>query len=627
MKNIYTILLTVLLFYVHRSGDALAQTELGERRQIESALVLLKNQNQMIPIKNLDQITIKLLSVGKSSHTHFQKMCAKYTDILIDSLSPNISKDELSKKLKRLNDHHLNVISISETDSLSTDLIQEIGKQMIERKTIVCFFEPADKLKFYKEIHSSEGLILAHRPDKMTQELTAQILFGGIGAIGRLSFDVLPHFKRGDGLKTENRFRLKYTIPEEVGWNSEVLYRRIDSVGEVVLREKVAPNCQVLVVKNAKVIFHKAYGFHTYENKKKVRLDDLYDMASVSKITTALPVLMKLHGEGKFDLDAKLSDYLPYFKHSNKSDLRFRPILAHHAGLVPWIPFWQNAFRKNGIGLWSAYRFGGVFPKKAFQRKTFKHVKTKHFSVPITQRLFAHKSYKRQIFRQIKDSRLLPQKKYKYSGLSFFLYPSMIEKMTRQNYETYLNHHFYHPLGAKTLGYNPLRYFPKSRILPTEYDANFRKQQIHGTVHDEGAAVMGGISANAGLFGSANDLAKLIQMYLQKGIYADRRYISEKTIEEFTRCQYCEEGNRRGLGFDKPPVTDSERQNPSISLDASSESYGHSGFTGTYVWADPKHQLIFIFLSNRVYPTRNNRKLYQLNIRPTIHQILYDMMK
>ncbi len=633
MNNLTKITLfsiAILLFYLHKSGDLLAQNELGKRRQIESALVLLKNETSIIPIKKLDKTKIQVVSIGLKSHVFFREMCAKYTDIEADSLRTDISENQIKSKFNQLKNNDLNIISISNTDSLTQDLIRFIEQQMSKKNTILCFFDPADKLHFYKNLNQTSGLVLAHHADKLTQELTAQLLFGGIGAIGRLPTDILPHFRRGDGLKTENNFRLKYTIPEEVGWNSKTLHQRIDSVGRLVLTKKVAPNCQILVAKNGKIIFHKAYGFHTYAQKQPIRLDDLYDMASVSKITTALPALMKLHGENQFDLEAKLSDYLPYFADSDKDTLRFRPMLAHQARLTPWIPYWQYAFRKGGSKLWQHYQIGDKFPKRAFRNKTFKNKQSNRFPTQITKSLFLHKNYQEEIFRYIKESKLLPEKKpekkYVYSGVSFFLYPTIIEKITQTNYETYLNQNFYHPLGAKTLVYNPLRYFPKHRILPTEYDSAFRKQQIHGIAHDEGAAVMGGVSANAGLFGNANDLAKLIQMYLQKGYYGGKRYIAEKSLDEFTKCHYCNEGNRRGLGFDKPPITEAERQDPSVSLDASAESFGHSGFTGTYVWADPKHELIFIFLSNRVYPTRNNRKLYQLNIRPTIHQILYDMM-
>ena len=230
------------------------------------------------------------------------------------------------------------------------------------------------------------------------------------------------------------------------------------------------------------------------------------------------------------------------------------------------------------------------------------------------------------MFRAILKAPVSEEKKYKYSGLAFYLFPEMIENISGEKYESYLNENFYKPLEAKTLTFNPLNKFPIHQIIPTELDTFFRMQQIHGTVHDEGAAMMGGVSSNAGLFGSAEDLAKLMQMYLNGGEYNGIRFIDSFSIREFTRYQFPENNNRRGLGFDKP-LLEYDEQKSSVARDASPQSYGHSGYTGTMVWVDPKEDLIFIFLSNRVYPTRNNRKLYEMNIRPKIHQVIYDAIK
>ncbi len=630
MKNILKIVLvlnSLFLLYLHKSGDLQAQSELGLRRQIESAFVLLRNESSLIPIQNLDKTKIHILNIGNAKTPHFTEMCKNYTVIFQDNFTLDDFLKMSSNDNKSLINRELKIIPIINPDSLTSKEKSLIDTLALQKNTIICFFARAEKLNYFKNINQANGLILAHQADSLTQNLAAQLLFGGIGAIGRLPISVNEFFKRGDGLITQNQFRLKYTIPEEVNWNSQILHQRIDSIGKVVLTEKVAPNCQILVAKNGKIIFHKAYGFHTYAQKHPVKLTDLYDLASVSKVTTALPALMKLHGEGKFNLEASLSDYLPEFKNSNKASLQFRPILAHQAQLVPGLPFWQYTFRRGGYRTWQKHQIDDEFPKSLVKNKTLSGEKSNKFPIKLTGHIYIHKNYKKQIFKYIAKSNLLPKKGYKYSGLAFLLFPNIIEKLTKTDYETYLNKNFYHPLGANTLVYNPLRYFSRSQIIPTENDKIFRKQQIHGTVHDEAAAMMGGVSANAGLFGNANDLVKLTQMYLQKGQYGGKTYINEKSILEFTTCQYCSEGNRRALGFDKPPITEKNRKNASISLDASSESFGHSGFTGTYVWADPKHELILIFLSNRVYPTRNNRKLYQLDIRPTLHQILYDMIK
>jgi CubicO group peptidase (beta-lactamase class C family) len=222
----------------------------------------------------------------------------------------------------------------------------------------------------------------------------------------------------------------------------------------------------------------------------------------------------------------------------------------------------------------------------------------------------------------IRKSPLLEKEGYVYSGLSFYLYPDIIEQLTGQEYESYLKQNIYKPLGASTITYNPMRFYARDRMIPTEIDTFFRKTPLVGVVHDEGAAMMRGVSSNAGLFGTTLDLAKIMQMYLWKGQYGGEQYISKQTVDLFTSCHYCNEGNRRGLAFDKPVLED--KANGSTAIDASYQSFGHSGYTGTFAWADPETGILFLFMSNRVYPTRDNPKLYQLNIRPAMHQVIYD---
>ncbi|MEO0330915.1 MAG: serine hydrolase, partial [Bacteroidota bacterium] len=357
-----------------------------------------------------------------------------------------------------------------------------------------------------------------------------------------------------------------------------------------------------------KVVMHKAYGLQQYSDTVKVKLDDLYDLASITKVSSALPALMKLHSEEKFDLSASLGDYLPYFRNSNKDDATFREILAHQAKFKPWIPYWQSTLRDNGSYKWF----------------TIDSDSSSRFPIKLTDNMWLHHNYKKKIYKAIKKSPLEVEAKYKYSGLAFYLFPEVVEELSGEDYVKYINDNFYSPLGATTLGFRPFEKFPLDRIVPTENDYLFRGQPIHGPVHDEGAIMMGGVSANAGLFANANDLAKLIQMYLEGGEYGGKRYISEETIQEFIRYQFPENDNRRGLGFDKPNLERSPTGNAAVS--SSDSSFGHSGFTGTFTWADPEHNLVYVFLSNRVYPTRDNTRLYKLNTRTNIQQVIYDSL-
>jgi CubicO group peptidase (beta-lactamase class C family) len=355
------------------------------------------------------------------------------------------------------------------------------------------------------------------------------------------------------------------------------------------------------------VVFHKAYGLQSYSDTTRVKLDDLYDIASITKISSALPALMKLKDEGKFNLDTGIETYLPYFRKSNKAGVPFRQILAHQARFKTWIPYWKTTLRKNGTYKW----------------KTIKRDSSARFPVKITNKMWLFKNYKKELFKQIKNSELEKEQKYLYSGLAFYLMPDIVEKITQEDFQEYINHNFFNQLGAETITYMPLDNFPLSRIAPTENDFFFRNSKIHGTVHDEGAILMSGVSSNAGLFANSNDLAKLMQLYLNKGSYGGERYISEETIEEFTKYQFPANDNRRGLGFDKPSL--GERSiNGNTAISASDSSYGHTGFTGTMVWMDPEQDLLYIFLSNRVQPTRDNSLLYKLNIRTNIQEVLYE---
>lgn len=259
----------------------------------------------------------------------------------------------------------------------------------------------------------------------------------------------------------------------------------------------------------------------------------------------------------------------------------------------------------------------------------FKHQPSGKFTIRVAPDLYMNQDFRKTMFDTIRTSRLLPRKRYLYSGLSFYIFPNIIANITGESYEKYLKDNFYHPLGAYTITYNPYKLFPLNKIIPTETDYFFRKEQMQGFVHDEGAAMMGGISGNAGLFGTTNDLAKLFQMYLQKGYYGGKRYISERTMNEFTKIQYPQNDNRRGLGFDKPLIDNHKNKlrDAYPAVDASKNSFGHSGFTGTFAWADPDYQLLFVFMSNRVYPTRENQRLYELNIRTAMHQAIYDCLK
>ncbi|GLU43112.1 serine hydrolase domain-containing protein [Allomuricauda sp. NBRC 101325] len=403
---------------------------------------------------------------------------------------------------------------------------------------------------------------------------------------------------------------LIHAYPANLGFDEDFINQKVDSIMEMGIDSLAFPGAQLLVAKNDTVIFHKAYGFHTYDKKQAVALNDLYDLASVTKISGPLPALMKLVDEGKLDLDKPFSTYWEPWQHQkDKKDLTLREILAHQAGLVPYIVFMQKVLRKNGK-----------------LKKRFVHTsQDDKFQGQVYDKLYINNRFERKMNRIINRSKVSEEKKYTYSGLTFLIFPRLIEQLTGTDYQTYLDENFYHPLGCHTLGYLPKENHYVNNIVPTEIDTLFRKTLVQGWVHDENASLKGGVSGNAGLFGTADDLVKLMLFYQNYGNVDGKQLISAETVKEFTTVQYPENENYRGLGFDKPLLNNSELplEKAYPSPLASPESFGHSGFTGTFVWADPVKKLTFIFLSNRVYPTRDHRNLYSLDIRQALQDVFY----
>ena len=573
------------------------ETAVSYREKINNEIIVLKNNNSLIPLLNLDTLKIAYITFDNQDE-----------DVLLASMQryAKIDKIIISDFSLQKQNYNLVIIGIYKNYQYNTTKISNICK---EHKTILCLFDKHDILRINKTSEYSSAIIYSFSNDSIAHDYCGQLIFGGIGTMAKLPVDLNHDYKKGDGIKIESIDRFKYTIPAEIGLDSSILYKKIDSIANYGIEQNGYPGCQIFIAKDMNVIFHKSYGYHTYDSIIPVKNTDLYDLASVTKISAPLPCLMKLNEENKFNLDAKLSEYWKPFKRSNKKNIIVRDVLCHQGQLEAWIPFYKHTKKKN----------------KKYKRRTFKTDSSSRYNIKVADNLFLHKNYYKKVFKIIKKSELRDEKKYKYSDLSFYLYPTIIENITGEDYETYLKTNFYNKLGAYTLTYNPLDYFSKYEIVPTEDDKFFRKELIHGRVHDEGAILLGGVSGHAGLFGSSNDLAKLIQMYLNYGKYGSERYIQESTLKEWTSYQFEDNENRRGIGFDKVMLEKKGRGTPSI--DVSEASFGHTGFTGTFVWADPENGLLIVFLSNRVYPTRENKNLWRKNIRTSIHQVLYDELE
>lgn len=590
----------------------LYEYQLLKHELAEASITVIKNDG-LLPVSQLENKKIASLTIGKTNNPVFEEYLENYTQVDHYQVDYYDSDKVYTELWSKLSSYDLVIVGLYESEFLKVKLngresfviFQEWLNQ--SGKCITGYFGDPNLLNNNHAILNASTLILTYEDSDLYNSLVPQLIFGGTEADGSLPVTINETYKKGHGIQVSNLGRFSYTFPEAAGLDSEHL-KKIDSIVYMAIKEKAIPGCEVLVVRNSKVVFKKAYGYHTYDSLLEVTNTDLYDLASVTKVSGALPGLMKLYEEGKFDLNASIGTYLPYFKRGNKKELTFREILAHQSGIKPYIVYWKTAIKKSG----------------KYRRKTLSITQSDDYPYKISNNLYLHKDYKEKIYKQIKKSKV-GEKKYLYSGLTFYLFPEIIEAITGENYTDYIYANFYKPLGSTTLTYNPLEKYDSVRIVPTEYDSLFRKSLIHGKVHDEGADMMMGVSSNAGLFANANDLAKLFQMYCNYGTFGGREYLNEESVREFTRGQYLENENRRGLGFDRPVPEPHEDGNTAKSV--SQLSFGHSGFTGTFVWADPEYNLVYVFLSNRVYTTRNNRKLYEMNVRTNIQEVIYEAME
>jgi len=450
-----------------------------------------------------------------------------------------------------------------------------------------------------------EAFIMSYEDSDLAQQYAAQLIFGSFPANGKLPVNASEYFPLGIGFSTKTTNNFKYTIPLESGLINDTL-EIIDSIVFDGIDKQAFPGCQIFIAKNNKVVFNKTYGYHTYKNKEKVKVTDMYDLASITKVAASTLALMKLYEDSLIHVDSTLECYLPGLDSTNKEDIIIREMMAHQARLKDWIPFYSQTMKKGEYlpGYYSANM-------------------SSDYPVQVAKDLYMIPNYRDSILLKIAESKLRSKSKYKYSDLGYYYLQKIIDSVSGTTLDTFVYNKFYKPMGLASVCYLPLNKHSMKDVVPTEMDTYFRKQNIHGYVHDPGAAMIGGVAGHAGLFANTNDLARLMQMLLQKGQYNGVRYINEATIDEFTKPQFPTNENRRGIGFDKPQKAIGKGGGPTCNA-ASVNTFGHTGFTGTAVWVDPDHQLIYVFLSNRVYPDGENYKLIKMNIRTNIQKLIYN---
>ncbi len=573
----------------------------------EESMTLLKNENQIIPLKREDTISIASLSIGYDRITDFQKALSSYGLATTDLFLPrNPSPEQFQVIEDQLNDFDLIILSLQNTNILanrkfgiSEEVIQFVNKIIPNHDVILSLFASPYALDFFDSSNDFKSILVAYQDRAESERAAAGIIAGKLAARGKLPVTASGSFKLGSGLITTIEPQQEET---HLIINEKVI-EQIDSLILDGINRKAYPGCQVIASQNGKVFYHKTFGRHTYEGDRIVNADDVYDLASLTKVLASTLAIMKLYDDGLLQLGDRLGKYFPFLQGTDKANISLIDILTHQSGFDGWIPFFMETLTENGPDT-------TIYAKEMSATHPYR----------VADSMYIHRDYKYVIYSAIAESEL-KKKEYRYSDMGFYFIPQLVEMITNQPFEVYLAENFYQPLGLGRMLFQPLNQLDRDEIVPTEYDRIFRHQLLHGDVHDQGAAMLGGISGHAGLFSNAAEVAVIMQMLLNEGTMYGHQYFKPETVRYFTAAHFTERENRRGIGFDKPPLNKPRFRTPAEA--SSPQSFGHTGFTGTFAWADPANQLIVVFISNRVYPESDNNAISRLNIRTNIHELFY----
>ncbi|WP_018341431.1 glycoside hydrolase family 3 N-terminal domain-containing protein [Cytophaga aurantiaca] len=582
----------------------------------QQSITVVKNANNVIPIKFPDTTSLASVSISyNGAENIFQKTLSAYAPFDHYSIDKAISDTAMNQLIDKLQRYETVVVSVHQINSYNTKTygVSASTKAFIEKiqashpRVIITVFGVPYSLKYFSQ---ATNLICGYEDNVYTQKLVPQLLFGVVQSSGKLPVTATTEFKLNSGINiSTNNLRLRYDYPENLRMDSKTL-AKIDTIVNLAIKEGAMPGCQILVAKSGAVIYNKSFGYYTYDKTTPVTQTTLYDIASISKVAGTLQAIMFLEERGLIKLNYKISIYLPDLIGTNKEDLVISDILTHQAGLQPYLPHWRRTMDSSG-----------------FSPKYYRTVQSDSFPNMVSQNLYSIAGMEDSLWKWTKESALMAHPKirkkvlpynYVYSDLGFYIMKRLAESLLDQPLEDFLKQNFYDPMCLQNFYYNPLQQnISIDRITPTEQDKYFRKCLVRGTVHDPGAALLGGVGGHAGIFANATDLATLMQMNLQLGYYGDYRFLLPETIKMFSRTQSSR--NRRGLGWDKPQAS----SGGPCSYLVSSATYGHTGFTGTAAWVDPEQGLVYIFLSNRVYPDANNNRLIRDGIRTQIQTVIY----
>ena len=576
---------------------------------IDKAITVPLDPGKRIPVPTGYPGKIVSVAINASADNAFQQRLAAYLPAHFTAISRYAEADALNAARAQLENADLRIVSLH---GLSRYDVKQFGlpdhlRRFLQSlphkdKTILVVFGSPYALR---DLPGFGSIMLAYEPGSAFEDMAAQALCGARPIQGKLPVTVNDRFQLLQGERFSQRWRLAYGIPEEVGMDGHTLMA-IDTIAHEALDDEATPGCQVLVARNNTIIYRKNFGYHTYEKQLPVEDTSIYDLASITKIASTMLPVMRFYELGLFSPESTLGESMPRLQNTNKSKLYWREVLAHQSGLQAWIPFYRYTLNDAGLA-----------------DSNYCYAPNSFFQLEVAEGIYTHPQIRDTIFRHIDQSALKTRGEYLYSDLGFIYLKQWAERKLRIPIEEYVRREFYLKMGMQRTAFRPLEHFAQPTIVPTEYDDYFRHQLIHGHVHDQAAAMLGGVAGHAGLFSSATDMAVLMQMLLNGGQYGGHRFYMPSTLRAFTRQQF--KGNRKGMGFDKPEM-DPEKVSPAAPS-ASGEAFGHTGFTGTCAWADPRDELIFIFLSNRVHPKANNHKLVGQNIRTRMQEAAYRAIK
>ena len=592
-KNIST---KNILSKVNTSKDTLLYS-----KALSSAITLVKNTKGFLPLSSGKKYLHVAFGENDNGEPLFNKM-SKYLDVdayADEDLTPLYLK---SKYDGIVISYHGSSSSPYASNIIPKNVVEKINKISKNNNVVLNLFLNPYSLNSFRSVDDFESIVIGYQNNMISQEILADLLYGIRSFKGKIPVSN-NFFSVNHGLTVNRKNIIGYSRPSYEGFDESKL-SYLDSIAKNAIDSMMTPGIQMLVSRKGKIVYNKSFGYHTYEKVNKLENNHVFDLSSITKILATMPLVLQEYDKGKLSLDTNLAELFPKIKLKDKGGISLKEMLSHYAKLRPWIPFYEETLNRKDK------------PKSRFYKSNSKST----FLTPVSENLFLKSNYREKIFKSILGSELRENLEYKYSDLPFYFLKFWFEDIYNKPLNVLTHQRVFKTLGLKRTMFNPFESISLDEIVPSERDNFFRYSKLHGYVHDEGAAMLGGVSGHAGLFSNAYEVAIVLQTMIQKGTYNNQRLFSENSFDTFNYCYYCDKDNRSGVGFDKPQI---EGKHGSTFGGVSKNSFGHYGYTGSIAWADPDEEIIFVFLSNRTYPTRENTLLQTSNIRTRAQEIVY----